>query len=287
MIIIPAITVKPGYQPQAEDNGVESDAVQFYLLRQRTLSQRLAMAAKLSKGAKSLAFWGIRQAHPQANWPEIRQIFARAVLAEKWTSGLNVTGEDEQVWIQDSIELAQQLHPILTTLQIPYYITGGVASAAYGEPRTTRDLDLVVQLDRADITRLSQPLEQAGFYCPPGAIVEIQRGMANVLSVTHMQSILNADIIINADTAFDQAKMSRRRLVQLDPGTPFWLMTPEDLILAKLIWGKRSQSEKQWRDVLGVLKVQQINLDYGYLAEWGDRLNLEDDLRRALTAAGI
>jgi hypothetical protein len=65
------------------------------------------------------------------------------------------------------------------------------------------------------------------------------------------------------------------------------LISPEDLILAKLQWGKRSQSEKQWRDVLGVMKVQGDNLDRSVLAEWAKAIGLECDLNQALQASGL
>lgn len=65
------------------------------------------------------------------------------------------------------------------------------------------------------------------------------------------------------------------------------MISPEDLVLQKLLWGSTSQSEKQWRDVLGVLKLQESSLDYGYITEWAEYLALVDMLIQALTEAGI
>ena len=253
----------------------------------RTAAQRLAMAAKLTRGAKSLSLWGIKQAKGLANLEVVKMSFARAVLAEKWEPILTPSGEDEALWIQDSVELARQLHAVLESLEIPYYVTGGVASIAYGEPGTTRGLDLVVQIEPANIMMLSNVLEREGFYCPPRAVEDIQSGRGKVLSITHTETILNADIVVNSDRSFDRSKMKRRRLIAVDPDTSFWIASPEDVILAKLLWGRRSQSEKQWRDVLGVLKVQGETLDYPYLRDWAERLGLTDALSRALTEAGI
>lgn len=281
------LAVKSGYRPQAWDMSVEIDAYQFFLLRQRTEGERLAMAAKLTKGAKSLSLLGIKHAKREHSFDCVKMTFARAVLAEKWQPNLTPIGEDETLWIQDSIELARQLHALLESLEIPYSVTDGVASIALGEPRTTRDLDLVAEIAPKDITRLSNALEREGFYCPLGAIEEIQSGRGNVLSVTHIETILNADIIINSDTPFNQSKMARRRLIAVDPNFSFWVASPEDVILAKLLWSRPSQSENQWRDVLGVLKVQAENLDYGYLAEWADCLGIVDALSQAMTEAGI
>lgn len=283
------ISVKSGYRAQADDTSIESDAFQFMLLRQRTIAQRWAMAAKLTRGAKALSLLGVKRARSKNGVADVRRVFARAVLGEKWTSELTPTEGNEQMWIQDSIELARQLHPIFESLGIPYYITGGVAGIAYGEPRTTRDLDLVLQIARRDMLRLVAVLESAGFYCPPGSVEDIQAGQGQVLSITHIETILNADLVVSGDTEFDQSKMTRRRLVAFNEADTlhFWLASPEDLILAKLLWGRRSQSEKQWRDVLGVLKVQGELLDFAYLAQWGERLGLLDALDRALVEAGV
>ncbi|MBD2462577.1 hypothetical protein H6G89_16145 [Oscillatoria sp. FACHB-1407] len=75
--------------------------------------------------------------------------------------------------------------------------------------------------------------------------------------------------------------------IQLSEQQELYFASPEDTILNKLRWGKRSQSEKQWRDVLGILKVQVENLDYGYMADWANQLGILDDLQQALTEAGL
>jgi len=277
-------TVKPGYRPQSEDTSIESDAVQFYLLRQRTNAQRAAIAAKLTQWAKSASLRGMRKANESA-FPEQ---FAQAILGEKWLPCLTPT-TTSSMWIQDPSEIARLLHPIFEQLTIPYYITGGVAASMYGEPRTTRDIDVVIELGQTSLLQLVAVLEQAGFYCPPGAVEEFQQGHGHTLSVTHIETILNADLVLNAETDFDRSKMARRRLEAMDETGTFqvWICSSEDLILAKLLWGRVSQSEKQWRDVLGVLKVQVANLDYGYLADWAEKLEILESLQRALTEAGI
>lgn len=278
----PYPSAKPGYRSQAPDTHPDSDRYQFELLRQRTPAQRLSMAAKLMRGAKALSLRGIKKARGQ----QYREYFARAILEEKWLPALTPQN-DEQMWIQDSTELARQLHPILEQLGIAYYITGGVASIAYGEPRTTRDLDLVVEVDPVSIAQLVQALEQSGFYCPPGAVEDIQAGRGRTLSVTHIETILNADIVLNVDSPFDRSKMQRRRLEVMDEMTQCWIISPEDLILAKLLWGRGMQSEKQWRDVLGVLKVQGASLDFDYLMDWAESLSIVEAVAQALVEAGL
>jgi hypothetical protein len=181
------------------------------------------------------------------------------------------------------------LHAVFESLNIPYYITGGVCVIAYGDPRTTRNLDVVAECEPSEIMTIITQLEGEGFYSPPGAMEDIQSSKGRVLSVTHMQLVLNADIVLNANTEFDRSKMERRRLeaIGLDESEQFWLASPEDLILAKLLWGQQSESEKQWRDILGVLKVQGDSLDFAYLTQWASQLDLTALMQRAIAAAGL
>lgn len=272
------------YQPQSIDTSIDSDRYQFELLRQKTPGERFAIAAQMIRWAKTVSLRGMKKARGELA-PEY---FARSVLQEKWIPLLTPSG-DATMWVQDPGEIARILHAVFESLNISYYITGGVCATAYGDPRTTRDLDVVIEIERSEIMPLVQRLEAEGFYCPPGAVEDIQLGRARVLSVTHMQLVLNADIVLNADTEFDRSKMNRRRLeaIGLDESERFWLSSPEDVILAKLLWGRRSQSEKQWRDVLGVLKVQGDQLNFVYLTQWAEQLGLTDLIERAIAEAGL
>lgn len=81
--------------------------------------------------------------------------------------------------------------------------------------------------------------------------------------------------------------MSRRILLDVEGNPGFWIATAEDTILQKLLWRRTSNSEKQWRDVLGMLKLQNINLDYDYLMEWAKQLEIVNFLNQAIVEAGI
>jgi hypothetical protein len=188
------------------------------------------------------------------------------------------------MWIQDSVQLAVKLHPIFEELGIYYYITGGVAAISYGEPRTTQDLDLVMAVSSEDIDRLTNALGEAGFYVP--GVDDVKSGRMRTLQITDMESISRADLVVAGTDEFDRLKFERRRVIEFE-GTALYFASPEDVILNKLRWRQRSGSEKQWRDVLGVLKVQTEKLDYGYLREWAERLGLADALDLAVTEAGI
>jgi hypothetical protein len=280
-------TITTGYRPQAEDTSIESDVYLFDRLRSLSLTQRIEQAAAHDRAVRKLCLAGIKSRCQNLPIEEIGLHFARAVLAEKFSPGFKPSGTDERMWIQDSIALAQELHQILVSLDIPYYVGGGVASTIHGEPRSTRDLDLVIQIQQQQIDSLVRTLEEAGFYCPAGAVEELKFGRSKILNITHTQTIANADLYAMDSSPFAVSQMSRRQLLDVEGMPNFWIASPEDTILQKLLWGYRSQSEKQWRDVLGMLKLQNTNLDYNYLTEWATALGITDPLAQAMTEAGI
>ena len=280
-------TVRNGYQPQAPDTNIDADIYLFARLRQLSLKQRVEMAASHDRGIKKLCLAGIKSRNRGVPLEEIRLHFARAVLAEKFLPGFQPKGGDETMWIQDSITLAGELHQILESVNIPYYVSGGVASSIHGEPRSTRDLDLVIEIQPNQINLLVTTLEAAGYYCPTGAVEDLQRGRERMLNITHTETIANADLYVTDTSTFATSQMARRRLLDVEGMPAFWVISPEDLVLQKLAWGRGSQSEKQWRDVLGILKLQTENLDYEYLTQWADNLGLLDFLSQAFSEAGI
>jgi hypothetical protein len=280
---VPKFNVKPGYRPQAEDTSAETDLLTFFLLKKRTPGERLRMAASLTRSARKLSLSSLRQQFGHLSSTEFAQKIAFAWLQEYYPPNYIPTGES-LMWIQDSVSLAVKLHPIFEELGISYYITGGVAAISYGEPRTTQDLDLVMAIALSDINPLADRLSQAGFYV--AGIDDVISGRMRTLQITDMESISRADLVVAATDEFDRLKFERRRVIEFE-NTALYFASPEDVILNKLRWRQRSGSEKQWRDVLGVLKVQDEKLDYAYLTEWAEQLGLADTLSQALTEAGI
>jgi hypothetical protein len=284
-IILPI--AKPGYRPQAEDTCVETDLVFFGLLRQRTPTERLQMSFSMVQSARRFSLQCLSQQFSQLTADQLAYKLATAWLQDDYPDGLPLTppNDFEMSWIQDSTEITVRLHQILSDLGIAYYVTGAVAAIAYGEPRTTRDVDLVLEILPAQIDALVLALVSSGFYVP--GVDDVKAGRMRSLSVTHIQSISRADLVVSGDGAFDQNRFQRRRLLMTPSGEQVYFSSPEDIILAKLLWGQRSSSEKQWRDVLAVFKVQQEALDYGYLSEWAEQLDLSDLLNQAMVEAGI
>lgn len=171
---------------------------------------------------------------------------------------------------------AESLH----SLGIPYMVTGSLASALYGEPRSTQDLDIVVHAAEPALQRLGERLRSEGLYCDEGAIAEAVslRGMFNAIDPTTGWKI---DFIVLKDTPFGRAAFEGRGTVVLS-GVPLQVARAGDIVVAKLEWARLSSSERQIRDVVGVLLVQGRDLDRDYIEGWVDDLGLGEEWSRVL-----
>ena len=293
---IPQLSAPVGYRPQACDISVVADLLDFYLLRERSPRERLMMGADLINSAKRLSLHCLTQQFSALSPQQFARKIAETWLQEDCPDGYFPTG-DRMTWIQNSPQLATQLHPIFEQANIPYYVTGGVAAIAYGDPRTTRDLDLVIQIARTDITKLQALLEAAGFYV--AGTEEVADSSMNTLQITHIETIARADLMVAEASDYAQAQFDRKRSIKFPieqtptehledlPETAIYLVSPEDLIINKLRWGKGSDSQKQQRDVLAILKVQQTALDYAYMRQWAAEFGIIEALETLITAAGI
>ncbi|MDB9527110.1 hypothetical protein PN498_14000 [Oscillatoria sp. CS-180] len=278
------LSAPPGYRTQAEDTGLETDLLCFHLLRQKTVIERLQMGAQLTRSARQFSLNGFHQRFSHLSPQQFARKIAEAWLQEYCPPNY-IPGGSDLTWIQDSIQLAADLHPILEAENIPYYVTGGVAAIAYGESRTTQDLDIVMFLARDGLPALANTLEQAGFYVP--GVEDAVSGQLQTLQITQIDTISRADLVIADEDEYERLKLARRQSYRLMNETSIYLISPEDLVISKLRWGQRIQSQKQWRDVLGILKAQQESLNYEYLHSWIAKFDLSEALEQVTLEAGV
>lgn len=173
---------------------------------------------------------------------------------------------------------------VLDTLHIPYVIGGSMASIIYGIPRTTMDVDIVAEVHREQVSAFVAALQES-FYLDEQTIQQaIQRRSS--FNLIHLATMFKVDIFLPKLRAFDQQQLNRRvaEKITAESNRTVWILSPEDVILAKLDWFRlgKEVSERQWRDILGVLKIQQTALDIAYLHEWAEILGVADLLERAL-----
>ena len=173
---------------------------------------------------------------------------------------------------------------ILDEMGIPYVIGGSLASIIHGLMRTTQDVDIVADVAPDQVAELVKRLEDA-FYADERMIRKATERRSS-FNLIHLDSMFKVDIVIPRARPFDQQQLERRQEQRVGEDTEqtIWVSTPEDITLAKLEWFRLGGeiSERQWRDILGVLKTQQASLDSSYLQHWAARLGVADLLERAL-----
>jgi hypothetical protein len=172
---------------------------------------------------------------------------------------------------------------------VRYFLGGSVASAVYGEARSTRDIDFVAAMLPQHVEPFLAALGN-DFYADATAIGAAVAARRN-FNVVHLDTMVKADIFVFKADAFGRSQFTRRTARQLNQDVPtsIYVASAEDTVLAKLQWYRDGGgvSDRQWNDVLGVLKVQGATLDRAYLEEWARELGLTDLLRRALDDAGL
>jgi hypothetical protein len=163
----------------------------------------------------------------------------------------------------------------LESAGIAYMITGSIALTFYGYPRMTRDLDLVIEVEPSDAERM-HALFADEFYCTVEGIRDAirQRRMFNLI---HIAEVVKVDMVVRKDDPYRRAEFARRRESVVE-GRRFWLVTPEDLVLSKLVWLKKGAFDQQRRDI-EVLLTSVGGMDWRYVEHWAAELGVADLLR--------
>ncbi len=183
------------------------------------------------------------------------------------------------------------LLPVVEALEqigIPYVIGGSVASSSWGFPRSTNDADVVADIKPEQVAPLVALLNE-DFYMDAQAIHEAirRRGTFNII---HYETVFKVDIFIRKDTPFADAEFAHARPRTLNESSTrlVTMSSPENTVLHKLLWYQMGGgiSERQWLDVLAVLKVRGPELDQIYMREWAERLGVTPLLDQALSEAG-
>ncbi|MFQ5742207.1 MAG: hypothetical protein ACE5HV_01325 [Acidobacteriota bacterium] len=188
-------------------------------------------------------------------------------------------------------DLLAALEPVLDILErlgVRYQIGGSVASSAHGMARATMDVDLVADLVAEDVAPLVQALE-ADYFADEEMIRSALREHTS-FNFIHQPTMLKIDVFLPKKRPYDQVALERSRLdtlVDEPTARSVPVASPEDIVLQKLEWYRLGGeiSERQWTDVLGVLRVQGESLDREYLRRWAMELGIADLLDRALSEA--
>ncbi len=169
-------------------------------------------------------------------------------------------------------------------LYIPYLVGGSMASAFYGVARSTLDADVVADIPEDKVDALVAALG-ADFYADEEMIRWAIEHRSS-FNLVHLRTMFKVDVFIRKERPFDRAQFERRieQVIATQPEQKAFIASAEDIILAKLEWYRLGNevSDRQWRDILGILIVQAGRLDLDYLRRWAVELNVSDLLQRAL-----
>jgi hypothetical protein len=189
--------------------------------------------------------------------------------------------------VENAIDIALKVAGALQAVGAEYFVGGSLASSLQGEPRATNDIDFVISLPVGRINALRDAL---------GDEFEVDADMlrdavlhARSANAFYLPVVTKIDFFGRGYEPFDESEFSRRSSTVVGAGgQSLFVKSAEDTVLRKLLWFREGGcvSEKQWRDVVGVLRISQNTLDSSYLDSWAVRLNLTELLTRARSARG-
>ncbi len=186
------------------------------------------------------------------------------------------------------VQVAVRFGELLDELGIAHMVCGSVASSMHGEPRSTNDIDFVVDFSAGDVSRLHAALA-AEFLADPAALTYAVENNSSC-NVIHRTTGIKVDLFTLRPREFSRTELERRRKeLAIRPDARLSVTTPEDMVLTKLEWFRKGGevSDRQWRDVCGLLKLQGERLDREHMDRWADDLGVADLLDRAIREAGL
>jgi len=187
--------------------------------------------------------------------------------------------------VENAIDIALKVAGALQAIGAEYFVGGSLASSLQGEPRATNDIDFVISLPAGRINALRDAL---------GSEFEVDTDMlrdavlhARSANAFYLPVVTKIDFFGRGYEPFDESEFSRRTAVVVGAtGQSLFVKSAEDTVIRKLLWFREggSVSEKQWRDIIGVLRISEKTLDNAYLDSWAARLDLTELLLRARSA---
>jgi hypothetical protein len=179
----------------------------------------------------------------------------------------------------DPIRFAGRIAQVLDSLGIRYVIGGSVASSFYGEPRSTLDLDIMIEADEAAARALADALKDEFYVDADAAAGAVHE--SSTFNAIHTASSMKVDFFIAESRDAVRRQLDRRRRLDVE-GAALWFYAPEDIIVRKLVWFRNGGevSERQWNDVTSMLRLLRDRLDLPHLARAAEEFGVTDLLER-------
>lgn len=185
--------------------------------------------------------------------------------------------------LPDVVAVALDVVQRLEALDVPYVIAGSFASSVHGEPRSTLDVDLVANLQVAGVDALMRSLTPDYYVDRETALAAVRSG--GTFNAVHTRAGIKVDFFVAGTDPFEHERLRVRDSVELGvPPRTIWIDTAAHSLLRKLEWYRRGgeTSDRQWRDILGIVRTQGDRLDRAELARWAPHLGVEDLLERCV-----
>src|SRR5215207_3171913 len=190
--------------------------------------------------------------------------------------------------VNEPIEVTLKVTNVFEKIGVPYLIGGSLASTLYGMVRTTQDSDIIAEMQLKHVQLFVASLQNEFFIDEEMIAESIQRNSS--FNIIHRDTMFKVDVFIPRPRPFHQSQLARaqRQTFFLESEMSANFASAEDTILSKLEWYRMGGevSDRQWRDILGVLKTREGELDLNYLRKWAKELKVSDLLERALKQAG-
>ena len=182
-------------------------------------------------------------------------------------------------------DLLHRLVEALKAADVPYMLTGSFASSLHSIPRATRDIDIIIFPNREQLTHFIQSLPASEYYTDLEDAIDCLRRRSQ-FNIVDYATGWKVDFIIPPFDEFNIEEFERRCLIDIE-GLQLSVVSAEDIVIAKLLWARAGESERQLQDAATVVRLQGSNLDISYIERWVRKLKLEEQWESARARAAI
>jgi hypothetical protein len=269
------------------DTSPEAQRVLTEAFRAMSPERKMRVIGEQYRMARALHEAGVRQRSPRATAMEVRDSWGAVLLGHAvWASVKRGAPMDQE---REPGDILREVVQAFDTLGFAYAIGGSWASSLHGEPRMTRDADIMVEPFAGSEAALANLLGSDYTISIDAARTANREGSS--FNIIHNPTAFKVDVFVAKDPGFERTVLARRSTATLPTSSdrPLAWVTPEDIVLLKLRWYRLGHeiSDRQWSDVLGVLRVQAGRLDWSYLESWAGALGIADLLARVRSEAQV